>query len=188
MSFDYDRQYGFFTGGSANEHIYDVPLCNVIIELLQRYNIKSVVDLGCGGGQYTKAINDAGIYCEGYDGNPDTEQITDGLCKVLNIANPIELDKKFDAVLSLEVGEHIPEKFQDIFIKNIVDSTSKLAIVSWAIPNQPGLGHVNTLSNDIVQQEFRKHDFARILSAERLLRDAAKMHYFKNTILVFERL
>ena len=38
---------------------------------------------------------------------------------LIDLAIDFELDKQYDWVLSLEVGEHIPAKYFDAFIKNL---------------------------------------------------------------------
>ena len=185
MSFGVDQQFGFFTGGSADNHIYDEPLCAALIEYLKDQQVQSVADLGCGGGQYTRAIKDAGMECDGYDGNPNTVEMTNGLCSVLNLAEPVTLGRSYDCVLSLEVGEHLPKEFEEIFVDNVKRHSNRMIVVSWAIPNQSGLGHFNEQPNEYVQALFETHGFKRDIEAEKPLRAASKFHWFKNTILVF---
>lgn len=184
MSFGLNNDFGFFTGGNADAHVYDYKLSEAIISYLNTIDCHSVLDLGCGGGQYTKAIREAGIECDGYDGNPDTERITDGMCKVLNLAQPFDLGRKYDCVLSLEVGEHIPKQYQDIFIDNVYRHAANTIIISWAVPGQTGLGHFNEMTNMDVITAFDRFNVKRCSTEENLLRSSAKMHYFKNTILV----
>ena len=38
----------------------------------------SVIDLGCGMGEYVKAFRAAGLDANGLDGNPDTATLTQG--------------------------------------------------------------------------------------------------------------
>jgi len=42
--------------------------------------------------------------------------LTNNLCNVLDLSLPKKFDEPFDWVMSLEVGEHLPHKFEDIFI------------------------------------------------------------------------
>ena len=55
----------------------------------------------------------------GFDGNPNTPELTNNLCKVLDLSIPKQFNKPFDWVMTLEVGEHLPQQFEDIFIQNI---------------------------------------------------------------------
>ena len=55
-----------------------------------------------------------------------------------------------DAVLSLEVGEHIPEDYEDIYLENLDRHADKIIILSWAVPEQGGFGHVNERDNGYI--------------------------------------
>jgi hypothetical protein len=63
---------------------------------LKDNNIETVVDFGCGLGNYSSSMISSGMICEAYDGNPNTPTLTKGLGKVLDLSNPFDLDKKFD--------------------------------------------------------------------------------------------
>ena len=64
----------------VSTHVCDEPLCASIIELYK--GIKTAVDIGCGNGQYTNNLRDAGVDCIGYDGSPLTEQFDN--CSILD--------------------------------------------------------------------------------------------------------
>src|SRR5471030_400678 len=72
---------------------------------------KSVCDFGCGLGKYVAWLRTRGFECDGFDGNPNTNTLTGGMCRSLNLAEPVQLDNKYDAVICLEVGEHVPKQF-----------------------------------------------------------------------------
>jgi hypothetical protein len=170
----------------TKEHAYDKHLSRAISEYLKFMRCESSVDLGCGLGMYVKFLNYSGIPTEGYDGNPYTEQLTKGECKVLDLAHPIEIGT-FDWAISLEVGEHIPEEFEQTFIDNVVNCAKKGAIISWAIEGQGGYGHVNCKNNDYIKSEFLKRGFVPQVEAETVLRERSELDWFKNTIMVFRR-
>ena len=79
----------------------------------------SLVDFGCGLGNYVKTFKDRGINAKGFDGNPNTLLLTNNLCEILDLSIPKKFDEPFEWVMSLEVGEHLPKKFEDIFIDNL---------------------------------------------------------------------
>jgi 2-polyprenyl-3-methyl-5-hydroxy-6-metoxy-1,4-benzoquinol methylase len=62
----------------------------------------------------------------------------------------IDLQKKFDCVISLEVGEHIPQKSESVFINNLISHTKQYLILSWATPGQVGDAHVNEQDADYI--------------------------------------
>ena len=45
--------------------------------------------------------------------------------------------------MSLEVGEHLPKEFEDIFINNLDNNNNYGIVLSWAIKGQGGYGHYN---------------------------------------------
>src|SRR5262245_13716833 len=64
-------------------HCFDERLANALARF---FTATSVVDLGCGDGSYTRALRDAEIECRGYDGNPNTPEMSGGLCEVLDLS------------------------------------------------------------------------------------------------------
>ena len=171
----------------CSPHVHDRALNTEIIKLLKDLNVTSILDLGCGPGLYSKNFIKNGFDCKCYDGNPYTEEDTNGRCQVLDLSKLVELNRKFDCVLSLEVGEHIPNQYEDIFIQNITNHCSNIIILSWAIPSQPGDGHVNCQSNDYIEVLLKNKNFLRNLELENSLRKSAKRRWFKNTLMVFEK-
>jgi 2-polyprenyl-3-methyl-5-hydroxy-6-metoxy-1,4-benzoquinol methylase len=54
----------------------------------------------------------------------------------------LDLDQKFDLVISLEVAEHLPKTAADVFVDSVVRH-GDVILFSAAIPFQGGNGHVN---------------------------------------------
>jgi cyclopropane fatty-acyl-phospholipid synthase-like methyltransferase len=185
MEFQINNTYGFWEGGGHDNHLFDNSLANELLSLFKNLKIKNILDLGCGTGDYTKFFISNGIVCDGYDGNPNTPEVSDGVCGVINLAHPIDLGNKFDCVLSLEVGEHLPKEYEDIFIQNLDKHSTGLIIISWAIPGQGGGGHFNEQSNEYITEKFIKLGYVRNYDMEAPLRRSPKYHWFKNTIMVF---
>ena len=49
----------------------------------------------------------------------------------------------YDWIISLEVAEHIPKEFESTYLDNIVRHAVEGIIISWAIPGQDGVQHIN---------------------------------------------
>jgi hypothetical protein len=162
-------------------HQFDESLCNAIITVCNNQNIKSIVDIGCGNGSYVQYFNDSGFNCWGYDGSP----MTPDFCKVQDFSDRVNIGK-FGLVLSLEVGEHIPEDYEQIFLDNLVSASINLIIFSWAVEGQGGDGHVNCKNNDYVirQMADRGYDFDK--ETTDFLRDKCSIPWFKYTLMTFE--
>ena len=117
------------------------------IKFYKAENAKSVVDFGCGRCEYIGNIKKAGFDAQGYDGNPYTPQISNGVAGVLDLTEKHDLGRKYDWVQSLEVGEHIPPEKTATFVDNLARHAEKGIVISWAIIGQNGFYHVNNKAN-----------------------------------------
>jgi hypothetical protein len=163
-------------------HEYDAPLARAIIKFFPY--IKTAVDIGCGNGKYVMNFMVNGIPCEGYDGSPLTHELTFGLCEVTDFSEPVDIGK-FDLVLSLEVGEHIPAAYEQIFINNLCNASDKFLLLSWAIEGQHGIGHVNCHANSYIIKELKTRGFLYVRWFTELLREETTLPWFKNTLMTF---
>ena len=187
-AFDIDRERGFWSGlDSGKHHRYDQVLSEELVSFFKKENAKKIVDFGCGLGSYVKAFRQKGFTAEGFDGNPDTPELSRGLCQVQDLSYKFDLDKRYDWVMSLEVGEHIPKPFEKTFVENLVRHAEKGIILSWALKGQRGRGHFNTQNNDYVKDMLAKYGFVSDEEAEKKFRENSRLWWFKNTIMVFRR-
>lgn len=177
---------GFWLTDDESGHCFDLSLATKLKDFFNSVKCNSLLDLGCGPGRYTKYFIDNGIESEGYDGNPNTPIISEGLCKVADLTQINKFDNK-DWVLSLEVGEHIPKEYEAIFIQNLINHSKKGIILSWALPNQPGDGHVNCQSNEYVINLMRSYNYILDVHSTIQLREAAELWWFQNTLMVFRK-
>ncbi len=171
----------------TSEHVFDNKVAFSITNVMHDMGIRSCVDFGCGTGAYVDYLNTNNIPSVGYDGNPFTGELTAGKCKVLDLSKPFNLGITYDCVLSLEVGEHIPKLYEHNYINNLVMHCKKLIILSWGIPGQRGLGHVNCQDNQYIKEQFAKHGFKSRSYLDNILRKLTNESWFENTIMVFER-
>ncbi len=165
-------------------HAFDPQLARGIADLFAQDRI---CDLGCGQGKYVAFLRERRIDCNGFDGNPNTPTLTKGMCGVLDLSKPVELGSEYDAIMSLEVAEHIPRKYQDVYLANLTRHAKHRLIMSWSVPGQAGDGHVNNRTNSFAVWKMRRLGFQLDLDKTKLLREQASLPWFKNTILVFSR-
>lgn len=134
-----------------------IPL---IVNLLKP---KSIVDVGCGSGSWLKCIQQYGIknYL-GIDNFNINRQIKLQINKKKflhhNLENPLQINRKFDVVLSLEVAEHLSPDSALIYIKTLV-SLGYVIIFSAAIPHQTGTHHVNEQWPSYWAKLFSEHGY-----------------------------
>jgi GT2 family glycosyltransferase len=174
---------GFWLTNDESGHCFDLPLAEQLRNLFKHHK---VIDLGCGPGYYTKYFLENGIECEGWDGNPNTPELSNGLCNVADLTQPQSFENK-NWVLSLEVGEHIPKEYEDVFINNITKHATEGVVLSWATPGQPGDGHVNCQSNEYVVALLEKHGFVLDTAMTVRMREAAELWWFQNTVMCFRK-
>lgn len=178
------NERGYWEGVDLSKHQFDLMLAQSIIHLVIRENWTNVIDIGCGLGYYTATFNSNGIPCRGYDGNPNTPDTSHNECEVVDFSEPVSL-YPMDMVLSLEVGEHIPEKYEKVFIENLIKHANKTIILSWAVMHQGGFGHVNCQNNDHVIKAIEYYDFKYDPIYSEFLRIRSTKSWFKETIMVF---
>lgn len=192
---------GFWENETAEGHEHDEGVANTLIKFLVNEFVDfpgvSVWDVGCGDGFYTNHINDASdkqmpICCWGIDGNPNTFKIAGPNTTMWDLTKPANHLWKNDWVLCLEVGEHIPQEYEDIFLDNLDKLNKYGMIISWAVPGQGGDGHINNKENSEVIDIMEKRGYSYDEDASWALRKSASLYpvpcyWLKNTIMVFRR-
>lgn len=178
------HEHGYWFVDDARHHVFDKKLCEGILEAYP--DVETVVDVGCGMGDYTRAFISKGIQCTGYDGNPCTSQLTEGLCDVKDFAVPVDFGV-FDLVLCLEVGEHISKEYEQVFLDNITKASKKYLLLTWGLEGQPGWGHVNGRSNEYIISEVKKRGFRYEPKKSQFLRETAEHWWFKSTIMAYAK-
>ncbi|XP_059178587.1 uncharacterized protein LOC131957810, partial [Physella acuta] len=151
---------------------------------------KSVGSFGDGPGAYKRhldTLKEVKSYTA-YDGAPYCELVTNGTVIFLDLTVPQYNLPIFDWVISVEVGEHIPAKFEDIYLDNLARHAREGIVLSWAVPGQGGLSHVNTKPLEAVKDQMKKRGFLINLSASTPLREAATFYWLKANVYVYNRL
>jgi hypothetical protein len=149
-----------------------------------------VLDLGCGMGTYLAYLKTQGFQCQGVEGTPDIQSIAH-FPEIItaDLAQPLELDWPRSSVLCLEVGEHLEPHAEAQLLDTIDRYCDSWLILSWAIPGQAGLGHINCQPNDHIRDQMRQRGFESLEQETALLRaaDDPAAPWFRNTIMVFRK-
>lgn len=111
------------------------------------------LDMGSGSGAMVKFARNCGVDAIGIDviaTPPDIEH---------DLRKPINLNRTFQLVTSIEVAEHLPADCAKTFVENIVNHMAQGSILVFtaAIPDQPGDNHVNCQPKEYWTQLFTKH-------------------------------
>ncbi len=145
------------------EEVYNTVSAEQVLPLLfDSYKPSSILDVGCGNGSWLLVaeklgVNDfLGIDIQSQDRNKP--MLANEKFRVVNLEEPINLSRKFDMALCLEVAEHLAEKDAALLIENLIRH-SDLIVFSAAIPRQGGNLHLNEQEPAYWQQLFNQRGF-----------------------------
>lgn len=135
----------------------------VIPYLIRLLNPQSIFDIGCGSGEWLSVFyNEFGISdIQGVDGDYVDRSmlaIPENRFQSHDLREPLNMHRKFDLVISLEVAEHISFEYASIFIENLTVHGDAIAF-SAAIPGQGGVDHVNEQFPEFWASLFKLHGF-----------------------------
>lgn len=184
---------GSWIHASFRGHSYDSSLASRIVDLCSILFIRTIYDFGCGVGWYVKYLRDKGLDVQGYDGNKSVEEVSslffeDGFyCQMADLSEPVIAEDQADMVMSIEVGEHIPPESESIFLDNLTRNSGKYVLLSWALPDQKGDGHVNCQSNKYIIREMKCRGFRINVPISIMLRRDAYLPWLRGTLMFFEK-
>lgn len=151
--------------------------------LIDWYNPKSVLDLGCNTAQWLRSFRNNGVNeTIGIDGDNmvDELQIPRRMFICADLTQDINLNRKFDLVLCLEVAEHLEEQYADTLVDTAVRHSDTI-FWSSATVGQTGYHHVNEKPLEYWIEKFKARGYeARLLKDE--LPQVPHDYYRKNAI------
>ncbi len=129
--------------------------------ILKAFNPKSVIDFGCATGDLLYPFEKKGIEILGIDGsraNYNHRKINKDNFLLFDIRNTYKSKKKYDLCFCLEVAEHIKERYSNILINNLTQSSSKI-IFSAEPTGQEAVNHINLKSYGWWIKKFEEINF-----------------------------
>jgi SAM-dependent methyltransferase len=124
---------------------------------------RSALDVGCGTGTWLRAFLDRGqtevFGVDGVNIPPEKLLFDPKSFRNCDLTSPINLERKFDVVICLEVAEHLDAKFAPTLIQTLTRHAD-MVVFSAACPNQPGENHVNCQWPEYWQGLFNREGFA----------------------------
>ena len=177
---------GFWLEYDEYEHVFIEELSQEINSYVKDNGINTVYDFACGKGDYLDRLvkQYPGVSATGFEGHVEN-YIYDNIVE-LDLSKPANLDQ-VDLVISIEVGEHIPKEFEQIFFDNISNSAKNHVILSWATEGQDGNGHINCQNNDYVISEMEKRGWSFNANLTNDARAKMPPLWIKNTIMFFNK-
>lgn len=161
----------------------DVPLVRFLIERLTPF---SVLDLGCGNGLYPLLYRHLGVTeVFAVDGIPREATVLDETTYLnADLQKPIDLERRFDLVVCLEVVEHVLPETTDVLLDNIARHANGIILFSMAEPGQPGNGHINCRSMEEVLDFWQKRGWQPDLALTLGARALSSMSWFRRNLVV----
>ena len=153
---------------------------------------RSILDVGCAVGAWLDVWMQAGVsdVC-GVDGdyvNRSQLLIPQDRFRAANLAETIDLGRRYDLVQSLEVGEHITSSAARIFVDSIARHAERYVLFAAAPPGQGGEHHVNERPYDywrglLAGHGFVPFDFVRPLIAA----DSRVSYWYRYNVILYVR-
>lgn len=107
---------------------------------------KSVIDVGCGSGDWLSVALELGVHSVlGVDGDYVTEDalsIDSSQFVRSDLTRPLEIERRFDLAICVEVIEHLSNLSETTLIESLVKAADVI-VFSGAIPQQGGTHHIN---------------------------------------------
>jgi SAM-dependent methyltransferase len=162
----------------------------IIPALNDLFPISSVIDIGCGSGGFLKwCYENMALIIQGIEIDDNAflcPQVPMEYLQILDTSIPIQLDRKYDVCVSLEVAEHIPEGKADILIDNLVSVADKIIIFSAARPGQAGEGHINCQPQKYWIEKFCSKKFYPLIGWSNLLRGNVDIAtFYRENCIIF---
>lgn len=179
---DWHRIYGDRTGQSARA---------ILPPIVELFDISSVVEVGCGNAHWTQAAIDAGAtdYTV-VDGpwNDRTDLLVDkDRFVTADLAVPLELGRRYDLAICLEVAEHVAAPHADKVVKSLTDHAD-IILFGAAIPFQGGYGHINEQWPSWWREKFEAAGYEAFdLVRPRVWEDRSLHYWYRQNAFVYVR-
>lgn len=132
----------------------------IVPRVMEIFHPNSVIDFGCGTGAWLHQFYMSGVNeVFGLDGSDEGhELVPNDQFRLIDLAEPYEVEHKYDLAISLEVAEHLPESVANIFVDNVASASDNI-LWSAAVPGQRGVDHVNEQWPSYWVSKFRERGF-----------------------------
>ncbi len=154
-----------------------------------KIKVGSVLDVGCGRGLWLAVAAELGasatIGVEGPWIEPQSTYIPFDQILIQDLEREFNLNRSFDLVMSIEVGEHLSTLAAETFVTSLVRH-GEFILFSAAIPFQPGAGHINCRFPDYWAELFARHNYQPVDFIRRAIWNDGGIHvWIRQNMLAF---
>lgn len=154
--------------------------------VLERFQPKSVLDLGCGTGRTLDYFLAQGLDAQGCEGSSKGISLARHPERIRqhDLEKPLDLGRRFDLLWCFEVVEHVRPAKVDVLLDTITRH-SDLIVLSAARPGQGGDGHFNEQPPEYWIERMRRRGFELLREETEALRAVPETH--SGNMLVFRQ-
>ena len=155
--------------------------------LVERFGVRSVLDVGCGEGHAVLFFHRLGLHAHGIDGlDGNIQRAVTPVARHDLLGGPYVMP--VDMVWSCEVAEHIAADKVGHYIETLANG--RIVAMTHALPDQPGHHHVNCQPQEY-WIDLMQHQGYALSPDTALCREIAGREetftYFQNSGLIFLR-
>jgi SAM-dependent methyltransferase len=149
----------------------------------------SVIDVGCGTGSWLAECKRLGVDdVLGVDlgtVGPELLAIEPAEFVARDLSQPLNVDRRFDLAMCMEVAEHLPASAADGLVEQLT-ALAPVVAFSAAVPHQGGSGHINEQWPEYWAERFEARDF-RVVDCLRpeIWSDPDVEFWYAQNLLVF---
>jgi len=181
---DYDLN--FFSKVSPSSKKSAEIIVPLIVDLVRPRN---VIDIGCGTGTWLSVFKAHHIEdIMGVDGHWVQDEmllIPKSCFQAHDLTQNLNIERRFDLAVSLEVAEHLDKKYAKGMVSTLV-KLSPVVVFSAAIPFQDGTHHVNQEWPDYWAKLFGEHEYLPIdCIREKIWKNEDVAWWYAQNILIF---
>jgi len=173
--------------GKSSQHNFVKNIdYGVMKYLIDKYNIKNMIDIGCGLGEQVQLALKEGIKAIGVDGDHTIDIFNDKKHYILHdyTKGPLKTES-FDLGWSIEFVEHVYEKYIPNYFETF--KCCKKIIMTFANKGQGGYHHVNEQDPQYWLNVFTNYGFRYNKEETLMIRSIAINKWIRSKCIFFEK-